>query len=150
MRRSAWDILAEAAALLVVCVVAVLLVLLLSWTARGVFGAPVPPPPRELPAGVLPGKWQYAWGGHENGTMWVFADGTYTAVHGSAHAGICGGTWAVEGWELVLTETVFYPMTGTHTAPQTYRVRFDGRSLATLSGVSNGTQVVLKNRVRDE
>lgn len=140
--RRALDALAAA-------LLAALVALVALAVAQVVHGAPIPPPPKELPAAALVGKWQYRWGWMDAGTMWVFPDGTYTAVHGRGHPGVCTGTWAVEGWTLVLTETVYDAEKGTVSGPRLYRVEFPADRYPRLRGTWNGhTPVELSNPQR--
>jgi hypothetical protein len=142
MNRSVWDILTEVAALVVVCLFALALVLLLSWTARGIWGAPVPPP-KGLIAESLVGKWVYGYGPHADGRVWLFRDGTYTAYH-TPDSVIHTGNWWVDGTAVELREWAYSPSTGGLTGPVPYR--FDFR--AGLSrGTCNGQRVSLSGRV---
>lgn len=117
--------------------------------AKSAAGAPVPAAPKELTTGLLTGRWDYEWGGYPNGTIWFYADGTYTAIHTPGSQLIYHGTYTVKGDTVTLTEWVTNVEFVQTNGPATYRFQFDVAKYPHLTGKSNGSEkVVLGNPKR--
>lgn len=117
---------------------------------RVAHSAPVPPPPKELTAEMMTGRWDYEWNQHPNGTLWLHADGSYTARHAPGARHICHGTWAVAGGTLTLTEWVFDTEWSADSGPATYVYEFKARDYPRLKGTSNGSGTVALSGLKRE
>lgn len=119
----------------------------LSWHSHA---APVPPPPKQLTAEMMVGKWSYSWHNWPDGTIWLHEDKTYSAHHTPGGNYIYHGTWSVEGGKLTLEEWAFDTQWSTNSGPMTYVFEFAAKDYPTLVGTSNGgPKVVLSNLKRE-
>lgn len=110
--------------------------------AKSVSGAPVPKRPAELTVEMMVGRFDYSWGGYPDGTIWLYPDLTYTAIHTPGSQLIYHGTYTVKGDTVTLTEWVTNVEFATTSGPATYAFAFDVKGYPLLEGTSNGREPV--------
>jgi hypothetical protein len=114
-------------------------------------GAPVPAAPKELTVGMVAGRWDYEWSNFPNGTIWLYPDSTYSAIHTPGSQTVYHGTYTVKGDTVTLTEWATDVEARRTTGPQEYRFCFDVSKYPALSGLSNGSvKVTLANPRREK
>jgi hypothetical protein len=124
------------------CAIALAVLLAL---AANLFGAPVPPAPKQLDRTAFVGVWKYGYGSQADGVMHLCEDATYYSVHRVDAETAYVGTWHVEGATLVLHERALNLDTGRmSSAGIEYRITFDRDKLPARFGRSqHGTTVTL-------
>lgn len=142
MNRACLDYLAELGCLVAMCVGTLVLAALLTWVGLKLAAAPVPPDPQDLTPEMLAGRWTYRWGEHDDGRIWLYPDGWYSAYHQDGGP-VFFGQWGVRGRVLVLSESRLHAESGTLTEARVYRLHLT----AGTAGFCGGTPVSLSRRV---